>query len=160
MRWILRSWFLAGGVRSFLAGYIGGPLLVGLVIALVARSFLTALVVIPGTVMACLGAPLGLIAALLSGVPAWGPWDGRLVFIGLLAGVAVLMAAGRRLDRRTVVASDGDPMLQVPAARVVTTAWNQLVGCWKQLVGATLLVVAGAGVSCLGCVGFAALAMA
>lgn len=163
MRWILQRWFLAGGSRSFVAGYLGCPLLVGLVIAIVARSFVAGLLVIPGALMTCVVAPLGMIAGLLCGVPGWGPWDGRLVFSGLLVGLVVLVAAGALLERPTVVTGSGEPTVQVPAARVVPTTWNQLVGrwtavAWRPLVGPTLLVIAGVGTCCLGCAGFAVLA--
>lgn len=97
--------------------------------------------------------------------PGWGPWDGRLVFMGLIAGLFVLVIAGVLLENPAPDGGDGTP--RVPTARVVmgrraylfpTTTWNQRVGRlatvpWKQLIGPILLLIAGAGFFCLGCRG-------
>jgi hypothetical protein len=183
MRWILRRWFLAGGMRSFLAGYIGCPLLIGLVAAIVAgieKQPAAGLLVVPGALlavpMACVLAPVGLIMGMVSGIESgwpgwpgwwgWGPWDGRLVFMGLVAGLVVLVIVGRWLEKRNRAADGGDDTPRVPTARAVTpylfptSTWNRLIGRlatvpWKQLIGPSLLVIAGAGFLCLGCIALA-----
>jgi len=171
MRWILWRWFLAGGMRSFLAGYIGCPLLIGLLAAImvaIAERSVAGLLIVPVVAIICLLSPLGLLVGMVCGISpeGSGPWDGRLVFMGLMAGLAVLVAAGLWLETRNPVPHGGDGTLRVPAARVVTayrfptTTWNRLIGRlatvpWKQLIGPTLLVIAGVGFLCLGCAGFA-----
>jgi len=175
MRWILSRWFLAGGSRSFLAGYIGCPLIFGLlatiVVAILDHSFVTGLPIVPGVLMLCLVAPLGLILGMVCGIsPGWGLWDGRLAYMGLMAGLVVLTIAGLRVQKRNPVPNGGDDTLRVPTARAVVTArrayllptitWNRLIGRlatvpWKQLIGPTLLVIAGAAFFCLGCRGCA-----
>src|SRR5215468_10629934 len=110
MRWMLRRWFLAGGMRSFLAGYAVCPLLLGLlgllaaiVVAIAKHSVEGLLVILPGMLMACVMAPPGLIVGMVCGISPegapWdgGPWDGRLVYMGLMAGLVVLVIVGRRL---------------------------------------------------------------
>lgn len=175
MRWILRRWLLAGGKRSFLAGYAGCPLLLGLVAAIVTgiadHSVAESLRSVPGvllvTLLAYVLAPLGPIAAMASGISrGWGLWDGRLVYMGLMAGLVVLVAAGRRLEQRNPVPDGGDDAPRVPSARVVTaqlfptSTWNRLIGrlatvAWNQLAGPVLLVIAGACFFLLGCAGLA-----
>ncbi len=161
MRWILRTWFLAGGMRSFLAGYAVSPLLIGLlaaiVVAIVERS-VVGLLIVPGVLMMCFLAPLGLLMGMLLGTPpGCGPWDGRLVYMGLMAGVVVLVVAGRRLEKRNRAPDGGDGTLRVPAACVVTArrAYRFPTVAWNQLIGPTLLVIAGAGLFFVGCAGFA-----
>lgn len=172
MRWILRRWLLAGGTRSFLAGYAGLPLLIALVATIVVgiHGRREAGLLIPGTLFACFVAPVGPVLGILVGIsPGWGPWDGRLVYMGLMAGLVALVIAGRWLEKRHPVPNGGDDTPHVPSARVVTahlfptTTWNRLIGClatvpWKQLIGPVLLVIAGVGFLILGCVGWAALA--
>lgn len=173
MRWILRKWFLAGGMRSFQAGYAGIPILIGLVTAIVVaihdHSVMGSLLIVPGVLIGCLMAPVGLIVGMVSGIePEWGPWSGRLLYLGLMAGLVALVIAGRWLEKRNPVPDDGDDMPRVPSARVVTahlfptTTRNRLIGRlarvpWKQLIGPILLVIAGVGFLSLGCVGWAAL---
>jgi hypothetical protein len=184
MRWILRRWLLAGGMRSFLAGYVGCPLLLGLlgllaaiVIAIAKHSVEVPLMILPGMLMACLLAPPGLIVGMVCGISPegahWdgGPWGGRLVYMGLMAGLVVLVIAGRWLEKRYPVPDDGDGTPHLPAARAVvtarraylfpTTTWNRLIGRlatvpWKQLIGPVLLVIAGVGFLILGCTGWVA----
>jgi hypothetical protein len=162
-------------MRSFLAGYAGLPLLIGLVVALVVvihdRSVAGAVMIIPGVLFACFLAPVGLIVGTVAGiVPEWarwnaGPWDGRLVYMGLMAGLVALVIVGRWLEKCNPVPNNDDAP-RVPAARAVTpyrfptTTWNRLIGRlatvpWKQLIGPTLLVLAGAGFLILGCAGWA-----
>ncbi|HEX3764900.1 MAG TPA: hypothetical protein VHW23_39665 [Kofleriaceae bacterium] len=160
-------------MRWFLAGYIGCPLLVGFLVAIVfvvtGRSIAGLLMLAPGVMIACLVAPLGLLVGVLCASPGWGLWDGRLTYMGLMAGLVILVIAGLRLEDRVPVRDDGAGAPSVPTARVVTggqahlfptSTWNQLIGCsatfpWKQLISPTLLVIAGAGFFCLGCAGFA-----
>ena len=125
------------------------------------------MMIVPGVLMACLVAPLGLIVGMVCGISpeGWGPWGGRLAFMGLMAGLVVLVIAGLRLEKRNAVLNGGDDTLRVPTARAVVTArraclfptstWNRLIGRlatvpWKQLIGPTLLVIAGAAFFCLG----------
>lgn len=170
MRWILWRWFLGGGMRSFLAGYAGLPLLLGLLAAIALtiyeRSMAESPIIIPGVLMACFLAPLGLGVGMVRGFwPEWGPWGGRLVFLGLLAGLVVLVAVGRWLERCNPVSNDGDGTPRVPVARVVTAhlfptvAWNRVIDCLamvtrNQFIGPALLVIAGVGFFCLGCAGW------
>jgi asparagine N-glycosylation enzyme membrane subunit Stt3 len=161
MRWILWRWFLGGGMRSFLAGYAGLPLLLGLlgtiVVTVLDRSMAESPIIVFGVLIACFVSPLGLILGMVRGFwPGWwGPWDGRLVFMGLMAGLVALVAAGRRLEKRNPVPDGGDGALHVPAACVVTArrAYRFPPVAWKQLIGPTLLVIAGAGLFFLGCAG-------
>lgn len=171
MRWILRRWFLAGGIRSFLAGYAGCPLFLGLlatIVVAIAKHSVAGLMIVPGVLMACFLAPLGLIVGMVGGIePGWGPWDGRLVYMGLMAGLVALVIAGRWLEKRNSVPDGGNDTLRVPAACVVTarrayrfpmTTWNRLIGrlaavTWNQLIGPILLVIAGAGLFLLGAFG-------
>lgn len=159
MRWILRRWFLAGGMRSFLAGYAGCPLIIGLVAVIVlaiAKHSVAELLLVPGALLACLLAPFGLLAGMEHGIGLGrGPWDGRLVYMGLMAGLVVLVIVGRRLEKRNPVPDGGDGTPRVPMARVVTAHLFPTVP-WKQLIGPILLVLAGAGLFCLGCVGLSA----
>jgi hypothetical protein len=158
-------------MRSFLAGYAGLPLLIGLVATIVAaihdRSA-GSLMIVPGVLFACFVAPVGLIVGMVGGIsPEWGPSDGRPVHMGLMAGLVALVIVGRWLEKRNPVPTDGDGTPRVPSARVVTahlfptTMWNRFIGRlatvpWKQLIGPILLVIAGVGFLCLGCVGWAA----
>jgi hypothetical protein len=133
-------------------------------------------VTVPAALFVCFLAPLGLIVAVVVGFDSrfpgfpgwvrWGPWDGRLVYMALMAGLAVLIVMGRRLEKRHSVSDGGDGTPWVPSVRVVapdlspTSAWNRLIGClatipWKQLIGPTLLVIGGAGLLYLGVVGVA-----
>jgi hypothetical protein len=174
MRRGLVKWFLAGGMRWFLAGYAVAPLLIGLlaaiVVAIVERS-VTGLLIVPGVAIMWLLSPLGLLVGMLYGIsPAGGPWDGRLVYMGLMAGLVVLVRAGLWLEKRNPVPNGGDGTLRVPTARVVTArrahlfptaTWSRLTGRlatvpWKQLIGPALLVIAGVGFLILGCAGWAA----
>lgn len=162
MRWILWRWFLGGGTRSFLAGYAGLPLLLGLlgtiVITIWDRSVAESPEVIVVVLFACFVSPLGLILGMVRGfLPRWsGPWDGRLVFMGLMAGLVALVIAGRWLEKRHSVPDGGDGALRVPAACVVTArrSYRFPTVPWKQLIGPTLLVIAGVGFFFLGCAGF------
>lgn len=156
MRWVLRRWLLAGGMRSLLAGYAGCPLVIGLSAAIAGHS-IAGLLIVPGALMACFLAPLGLIAGMVGGVElGWGPWEGRLVYMGLLAGLVALAIAGRWLENRNPVPDGGDGTPRVPAARVVTAqlvptvAWNRLI---RPILGPILLVIAGAGLFLLGILG-------
>jgi hypothetical protein len=126
----------------------------------------------------CFLAPLGLIVGMVCGISpeGWGPWDGRLVYMGLVAGLVVLVIAGLRLEKRNrrtnPVLDGGDGTPRVPTARVVTAqraclfptvAWNRLIGrlatvAWKQLTGPALLVIAGVALFCLGLAGWAVMA--
>jgi len=171
MRWILRRWLLAGGARSFLAGYIGCPLLIGLVAAIVAaiaKHSVAGLLIVPVVPLVCLVAPVGLIVGMAFGIePGWGPWDGRLVFMGLMAGLVALVIIGRWLEKRDSAPDGGDATLRVPAASVVTarrayrfptTTWHRFIGRlatvpWNQPLGSALLVIAGVGFFFLGCAG-------
>jgi hypothetical protein len=88
--------------------------------------------------------------------------------MGLMAGLVVLVAAGRWLEDRDTAPNGGDATLRVPAACVVTarrayrfptTTWNRFIGrlatvAWNQPIGSTLLVIAGTGFFCLGCAGW------
>jgi hypothetical protein len=171
-------WLLAGGMRSFLAGYVGCALLIGLMAAIVAG---------PGAllvgVIGCVAAPFGLIGGMAVGIDpgwrdhlgwlgwlGWRPWGGRLVFMGLTAGLVALVIVGRRLEQRYPVPDGGNDTPRVPSARAVTghlvptDTWNRLIGRLatvprKQLIGPALLVIAGAGFVCLGLVGVAMLGM-
>jgi hypothetical protein len=108
---ILRMCILAGGMRSFLAGYVGCSLIIGLMGAIVAG---------PGAllvgVIGCVAAPFGLIVGMVVGIDpgwreqlgwlgwlGWGPWGGRLVFMGLTAGLVALVIVGRWLEKRNPV---------------------------------------------------------
>jgi len=148
-----------GGMRWFLVGYTACPLLLGLLVAIVERPSVADSVL--GLLMAPIAwlvAPLGLIVGMLCGIsPGWGPWDGRLVFMGLMAGLVVLVAAGLRLENRNRVLVGGDGTPRVPTARVVTArrAYRLATVAWNQLSGRMLLVIAGAGLFCLGAVGCA-----
>lgn len=149
MRWILQRWFLAGGMRWFLAGYAAGPILM---VATVEHSAL-GLLIVPGM---WLMAPLGLILGMLSGIePAWGPWDGRLISIGFAAGLVVLVTTGLWLEKRRPVPGGGDGTPRVPMARVVSArlAYRLATVAWSRLIGRTLLAIAGAALSCLGALG-------
>ena len=165
MKRILRRWFLAGGMRSFLAGYIACPLLIGLVVAIVVAihdgSVEGAMMIVPGLMLACFFAPLGLIAGMACGIwpDGWGPWDGRLVYMGLMAGLVALVIAGRRLQKRNPVPDGGDGMLRVPAACVVTAqrSYRLPTVAWNQVTGPALLVIAGVGLFFVGCLGWAVL---
>jgi hypothetical protein len=146
-------------VRWFLAGYTACSLLIGLFIAIVKHST-GGLLIVPGVLMIWLGAPLGLIVGMLGGFsPGMGPWDGRLVFMGLVAGLAVLVAAGLWLGNRhrctNPVLDGGDGTPRVPTVRVVTArrAYRLATVTWDQLIGRMLLAIAGAGLFCLGCIG-------
>lgn len=173
---------LAGGMRSFLAGYVGCSLIIGLMGAIAAG---------PGAllvgVIGCVGAPFGLIVGMVVGIDPgwreqpgwqgwwiWGPWGGRLVFMGLTAGLVALAIAGQWLEKRYPVPDGGDGTPRVPTAQAVVTArraylfptstWSRLIGRlatvpWKQLTGPILLAIAGAGFVCLGLVGLAMLGM-
>jgi hypothetical protein len=165
-------------MRSFLAGYVGCALLIGLMGAIVAG---------PGAllvgVIGCVAAPFGLIVGMAVGIDpgwrdhlgwlgwlGWGPWGGRLVFMGLTAGLVALVIVGRWLEKRNPVPDGGDDTLRVPSARAVTpylfptSTWNRLMGRlatvpWNRLIGPILLAIAGAGFVCLGLVGVAMLGM-
>jgi hypothetical protein len=162
-------------MRSFLAGYAGCPLLLGLaaiVVAIAKHSVGELLLILPVMLMACLVAPAGLIVGMVGGIePGWGPWDGRLVHMGLMAGLVALVIVGRRLEKRYPIPDGGDGTPRVPTARAVVTArraylfptatWNRLIGRlatvpWKQLIGPVLLVIAGVGFLILGWAGWAA----
>lgn len=172
MRWILRRWFLAGGMRSFLAGYAGLPLLVGLVgllaaivVAIAEHSAAGLPLILPGMLMACFLAPFGLIVGMVGGIsPEWarwdaGPWDGRLAYMGLMAGLVALVIVGRWLEKRYPVPSGGDDTPRVPSARVVTAHLIDRLATvpWKQLIGPILLVISGVGFLILGCAGWVGL---
>lgn len=173
MRWILRRCLLAGGKNSFLAGYAGIPLLIALLAAIVVGIHgrpETGVLIVPGTLFACFVAPLGLILGMVCGIsPGWGPWDGRLVYVGLMVGLVALVIAGQWLKERHPVLDGCDDTPRVPSARVVTahlfptTTRNRLIGRlatvpWKQLIGPLLLMIAGVGFLLLGCIGLAELA--
>ena len=158
-------WLLAGGMRSFLAGYVACPVLIGLVFAIVVvihdRSVEEPLMIVPGMMLVCFLAPLGLIVGMVCGIwpEGWGPWDGRLVYMGLMAGLVALVIAGRWLEKRNSVPDGGDGTLHVPAACVVTArrAYRLPMVAWNQLTGPALLVIAGVGLFFVGCVGWAVL---
>ena len=171
MRPILRRWLLAGGMRSFLAGYAGCSLIIGLIDAI--NHPVAGLLIVPVALLVCFGAlcvaaPFGLIVGMVVGIDPgwqgwqgwqrwlrWGPGGGRLMFMGLTAGLVALVIAGRWLEKRNPVPNGDDDTPRVPSARAVTAHLFPTVP-WKQLIGPILLVIAGAGFLCLGCAGLAA----
>jgi len=157
MRWTPRRWFLAG--------YAGIPLLIGLLgaiaIAIAEHSVGGLMTIVPAVLIACFLAPLGFAVGIVSGISpeGWGPWHGRLVYMGLMAGLAVLVIAARRLEKRnrhTSPVPDGSAGKPcVPAACVLTArrAYRFPTAAWNRLIGPTLLVIAGVALFCLGIAG-------
>ena len=94
--------------RWFLAGYAAGPLLLAFWFG---ERFVATLALAP---LVWLLSPVGLILGMLCGIaPGWGPWGGRLVFMGSMAGLVALVAAGLWLEDRNPVPNGGDGTLRV-----------------------------------------------
>jgi hypothetical protein len=118
------------------------------------------MLIVPAVPIMCLLSPPGLLVGIplmLIGIgPEWGPWDGRLLLIGLVAGGGVILApVGLWLEKRNPSPNGGDATPRVPTARVLTTRRAYLFSAvaWNHLSGPTLLAISGACLSCLGVLG-------